>query len=313
MQSISKYSFPRYLEAKKSVDDRALNRHVWDTLAAQLPFASKQKPLRVLEIGAGIGTMIERMLEWKMLRQAHYTALDSLPENAQAALPRLSKWAARQQMQIFPKAPYLWEIFDSHRRRKVEVEYRSEDLFAFIQQQSGQQKWDLLVAHAFLDLVDIPASLPLFKQLLSPGGSFYFSLNFDGATIFEPGIDPGFDRLIETLYHQSMDVRIIAGQSAGDSQAGRHLFSHLRQAGLSITGVGASDWVVYPTNGSYPHDEAFFLHFIINTIHQELKHHPDLESDRFEAWITKRHQQIEAAELIYIAHQIDYAGKLDQG
>lgn len=313
MQSITEYSFPRYLAAKKSVDDRALNRQVWDTLAAQLPTSSRQKPLRVLEIGAGIGTMIERMLEWNMLQRAHYTALDSLPENAQAALPRLSKWAARHHMQILPKAPYRWQLADSHRRKKFEIEYRSEDLFAFIQRQSGQQQWDLLVAHAFLDLVDIPATLPLLRPLLSPGGSFYFSLNFDGATIFEPGIDPGFDRLVEALYHQSMDERVIAGRPAGDSQAGRHLFSLLRQAGYTITSAGASDWVVFPINGSYPHDEAYFLHFIINTIHQELKHHPKLDPERFEAWIAKRRQQIEAAELVFIAHQLDFVGKLDRG
>ena len=77
--------------------------------------------------------------------------------------------------------------------------------------------------------------------------------------------------------------------------------------------VENGDWVVFPTNGSYPHDEAYFLHFIMRTIHQELKHHPRLESNRFEAWITKRHHQIEAAELVYIAHQLDYAGMLDQG
>jgi hypothetical protein len=308
MQSITKYSFPRYLAAKKSVDDRALNRQVWDTFAAQLPTASKQKPLRVLEIGAGIGTMIERMLEWKLLQQAHYTALDSLPENAQAALPRLSKWAARQHMQIFPKAPYHWEVADSHRRKKVEVEYHSEDLFAFIEHQSGQQQWDLLVAHAFLDLVDIPATLPLLRPLLSPGGSFYFSLNFDGASIFEPAIDKTFDHLVEALYHQSMDERVIAGRTAGDSQAGRHLFNHLRQAGFTVTGAGASDWVVFPIHGSYPHDEAYFLHFIIHTVFEELKNHPEMDSHRFEAWVSKRHQQIEDAELVYIAHQLDFVG-----
>jgi hypothetical protein len=47
------YSFPRYLAAKKSVDDQALNRRVWKCLAGQLPKGNPSKPLRVLEIGAG--------------------------------------------------------------------------------------------------------------------------------------------------------------------------------------------------------------------------------------------------------------------
>ena len=45
------HDFPRYLAAKRSVDDRALNRPVWDSLRRALP-AGRQ---RVLEIGAGAG------------------------------------------------------------------------------------------------------------------------------------------------------------------------------------------------------------------------------------------------------------------
>ena len=66
----SNYSFPRYLAAKKSVDDRALNRRVWETLAQSLPAASPA-PLRVLEVGAGIGTMLERLLESGLLLPAY--------------------------------------------------------------------------------------------------------------------------------------------------------------------------------------------------------------------------------------------------
>ncbi|MGQ0601957.1 MAG: hypothetical protein ACT4QE_09710, partial [Anaerolineales bacterium] len=53
------YSFERYLTAKKTVDDRALNAHVWETLARALPAG----PVRVLEVGCGIGAMVERVLE----------------------------------------------------------------------------------------------------------------------------------------------------------------------------------------------------------------------------------------------------------
>lgn len=310
MQPAIEYTFHRYLASKKSVDDRAINRQVWGILKKQIQANQINQPLRILEIGAGIGTMIERMLEWKLIQHASYTALDSLPENAQAALPRLSKWAARQKMRLNPVAPYQWRLADAYQNKKVDIEYLNQDLFSFLQRQTSQQKWDLLVAHAFLDLVDIPKTLPLLKNLLHPGSSFYFSLNFDGATIIEPAIDPAFDQLVETLYHRSMDERHIQGEASGDSQAGRHLFNHLYQAGFSVTGAGSSDWVVFPVNKAYPDDEAYFLHFIIQTIYQELKHHPELETKRFEAWVAKRHQQIEAAELVYIAHQLDFVGTL---
>lgn len=310
MQTNFEYSFPRYLEAKKSVDDRALNRQVWEILAKQLQTLPDQKPVRILEIGAGIGSMIERVLEWNLIKRASYSALDSLVENADAALPRLSQWAARHNMRILPKETYQWQLTDAFQRKQLDIHYLNEDLFAFIQRQDGQQKWDLLIAHAFLDLVNIPSTLPLLKNLLTSDGSFYFSLNFDGATIFEPAIDPAFDSLVEALYHRSMDERVIQGKASGDSQAGRHLFRNLEQAGFTITGAGASDWVIFPTNGDYPHDETYFLHFMIHTIHQELKNNPQIEPYRFEDWIANRHRQIENGELIYIAHQMDFVGRL---
>ena len=72
------YDFTRYLAAKRSVDDRALNRHVWQTLAEALGAAAPaDRPLRVLEVGAGIGTMVERCIEWGLFTRAEYTAVDS--------------------------------------------------------------------------------------------------------------------------------------------------------------------------------------------------------------------------------------------
>jgi len=55
------FFFPHYLAAKKSVDDRALNRLVWQRLANAI--AARKAALEVLEIGAGIGTMAERVAE----------------------------------------------------------------------------------------------------------------------------------------------------------------------------------------------------------------------------------------------------------
>jgi hypothetical protein len=66
--------------------------------------------------------------------------------------------------------------------------------------------------------------------------------------------------------------------------------------------------VVFPGPDGYPGDEAYFLHFIIDTIGRALHEHPELDSGRFQAWIAKRHRQIKSAELTYIAHQLDFIG-----
>jgi hypothetical protein len=68
-----------------------------------------------------------------------------------------------------------------------------------------------------------------------------------------------------------MDERIINGKPAGDSKTGRKLFTQLQSAGLKILAAGSSDWIVYSTEGYYPQGEAYFLHYIIHTIHEELK------------------------------------------
>ena len=72
------YSFPRYLAAKQTVDDRALNAHVWQTLRAVLP----PGPLDVLEVGAGTGTMVDRLERRGLLASGgRYTAIDADPHN----------------------------------------------------------------------------------------------------------------------------------------------------------------------------------------------------------------------------------------
>ena len=304
------YSFPRYLAAKKSVDDRALNRHVWNSLADALPRSSAESPLCALEIGAGIGTMLERMLEWGLLEYADYTALDALPENIAASRERLPAWAKERGYQATQSGDSQFSI--QGQARSVRLDLKVADLFDFIaandRRPQGLRRWDLLIAHAFLDLMDIPTTLPQLFNLLRPGGLFYFTINFDGATLFEPAIDPVFDDLIQALYHRTMDERIMDGKPSGDSRAGRHLFKRIQDAGGHILDAGASDWVVFPTPQGYPHDEAYFLHFIIHTLHQALRGHPELDTARFEEWIARRHRQIEDSLLVYIAHQLDFLG-----
>jgi SAM-dependent methyltransferase len=301
------YSFTRYLAAKKSVDDRALNRHVLDGLARELGQSASDQPLRVLEIGAGIGTMIERTLERGLLASAHYTALDALPENIDYALERLPRWARQSGYQVSKLDESTIELEKAE--RSTHVHFEALDLFDFARSEPGKT-WDLLIAHAFLDLMDIPATLPVIFDLLGDGGLFYFSVNFDGATLFEPMIDVDLDERVQALYHRTMDERITAGVPSGDSRAGRHLFRHIQGAGGHILAAGASDWVVFPGVDGYPGDEAYFLHFIVDTIHQALEGHPELDDSGFAAWVAERHAQIDRGELVYIAHQLDFLGRV---
>ena len=287
------YSFSRYLAAKKNLDDRSLNRHVRETLARHLLKTPKTPPLRVLEVGCGIGTMPERLLDWQLLPAAAYTGIDFNPDNIAEARARFGRYAAARGADL-----------------AVAAEFEAIDLFDFLAREPGRGTWDLIVAHAFLDLVDLETTLPGLLALLAAGGCFYFTLNFDGATVFSPTIDPELDRLIETLYHRSMDERRVGGRPAGSSRTGRRLFGHLKAAGVTVLAAGSSDWLVFPGPDGYPGDEAYFLHFIIHTIPQALGGHPELPEAAFRDWVAQRHAQIQRQELVYIAHQLDFFGRV---
>jgi SAM-dependent methyltransferase len=298
--------FIRYLAAKKGLDDRSLNRHVWNSLAQAVGDRPGSSPLRVLEVGCGIGTMVERLLDWGLLTRAAYTGVDAEAGLIRAAEALLGDYAATLQ------APLIVEpggtLLFSTPGQDVRITLEAADLFDFLDREQGKSSWDLLMANAFLDLIDLPTALPPLLSRLAPGGLFYFTLNFDGITAFEPPIDPDLDALIETLYHQTMDRRRRRGRPSGSSLTGRRLFRCLQEAGARLIAAGSSDWVVFPGPDGYPGDEAYFLHFIIDTIGQALHGHPELAGDRFQAWLARRHRQIEAQELIYIAHQLDVLG-----
>ena len=94
----------------------------------------------------------------------------------------------------------------------------------------------MLIANAVLDLVDVPAVLPGLLRLLVPGGVYWFTINYDGESIFAPGHP--YDDQIMRAYHRDMDERIRYGRPAGESRTGRRLFHHLRDCGGARAGGG---------------------------------------------------------------------------
>jgi len=253
--------------------------------------------------------MVERLLDRGLLQNAVYTAIDLEPENIAAALERLGRNVASQGYQVTASAGGL--RLEPRPGQSLQVVLEAIDLYDFLEREQGRRLWDLLIAHAFLDLVDLPATLPRLLSLLGEGGFYYFTLNFDGATVFLPGIDAALDQRIEELYHQTMDQRLINGRPSGHSQTGRRLSRLLPALGATVLAAGSSDWLVLPGPEGYPADEAYFLHFIIHTLAGALQGHPHLPQNRFQDWLEERHRQVERGELIYLARQLDFLGILN--
>jgi len=288
------YPYTRYLAAKKSVDDRALHQGVVAELRRCLPAG----PVRVLEIGAGLGTMVARLLEWELLSAGDYVLLDVDRQLLLDSRDWLSEWAQRRGV-----VPFIAE--DWLGLGDVRVHFVEAEIGDYLERGLGNPA-DLLIANAFLDLVEVPATLPGLFRLLVPGGLYWFTINFDGETIFQP--DHAYDPEFMAVYHRGMDDRVRYGRPAGESRAGRHLYHHLRAAGAPPLASGSSDWVVHAQpDGSYHGDEGYFLESILGTVEEGLRGHVD--GERLAEWMRLRLSQVASGELLYIAHQIDYVGK----
>ena len=171
----------------------------------------------------------------------------------------------------------------------------------------------MLIANAVLDLVDVPAILPGLLRLLVPGGVYWFTINYDGESIFAPG-HPHDDQVMQA-YHRDMDERVRYGRPAGDSRTGRRLFHYLRAAGAPALAAGSSDWVVSAgPDGNYPDDEAYFLRSILSTIQDALRSRPDrVEPADLADWLAVRGRQLAAGELVYIAHHQPFSERGGEG
>lgn len=304
-----KYSFARYLRAKVSVDERALNQAVWVKMASLLPAQSEDRPMKVLEVGCGIGTMVERMVRRGLFKHVDYTGIDIQAENIAQAAHYVREWTNQAGLNLSQRG--AGHYFLQREQRSLDIQFSEADLSHFLAGAGRHQHWDLLIAHAFLDLVDVPSILPALLRTVHEG-VFYFTLNFDGQTILEPPVEPDLDEQIVRLYHQTMDQRRMGGVPSGDSQTGRHLFGHLRRAGATLQAAGASDWVVYPGQDGYPEDEAYFLHHILHTIQEALAGDSAIGERRLQDWSARRHAQVERHELVYMAHQIDFVGRVER-
>ena len=227
------YAYERYLSAKKTVDDRALYRGACEEVRKHLARA-RARPWQILEVGGGIGTMVARLIEWELLGRAEYLIVDESAELLAHARRWLAEWAAARGASCEVNADGI-----AIQKRGVDVRVRlyHSDVQTFLDREDASTQADLLIANAFLDLVDLSATLPALLAQLSADGLYWLTINYDGETIFLP--EHCLDAELLRVYHHSMDERRRGGRPAGDSKTGRHLFQQLSSLGASPIAVGA--------------------------------------------------------------------------
>jgi hypothetical protein len=265
---------------------------------------------QVLEVGAGLGTMVARLMDWGVVGTGEYILLDADRPLLDDSRRWLRGWAAARGLRsdVLPDGLQVGDL-------RVRLEHA--ELGRYLEAAHGahgaqgaqRAPADVLIANAVLDLVDVPAILPGLLRLLVPGGVYWFTINYDGESIFAPS-HPHDDQVLQA-YHRDMDERVRYGRPAGDSRTGRRLFHNLRAAGAPALAAGSSDWVVSAgPDGNYPDDEAYFVRSILSTIQDALRSRPDrVEPADLADWLAMRSRQLAAGELVYIAHQLDFVGR----
>ena len=172
-------------------------------------------------------------MDWGAVGAGEYTLLDADRQLLDCSRRWLCDWAAARGLRsdLLP---------DGLRVGDLRVRLVHAELGSYLEAAQGAPA-DVLIANAVLDLVDVPAVLPGLLRLLVPGGIYWFTINYDGESIFAPG-HPHDDQIMQA-YHRDMDERFRYGL-AGESRTGRRLFHYLRAAGAPALAAGSSDWVV---------------------------------------------------------------------
>lgn len=292
------FSFRRYLTAKRTVDDRALHR---PTLTRLTDAVADHETLRVLDVAAGVGTGLQRLLEWDCLpARLDYTLLDIDEIALDAARDRLLAWAAEQGYTVRADGEERDTLELTRDAESVTVRFVSTDALTYAA--ATDERFDLLVGQAFLDLVDLDRGLPALLGLVADGGLAYFPITFDGVTHLSPVFDPDTDQSILDAYHATMD----AADRPGGSTTGREVVDAIAHGETTtLVAAGGSDWVVHPP---YPADEAYFLHHLVDTIAGAVA--GDLSEERRRAWVDARHDAVAAAELTFLAHNVDVLARV---
>ena len=276
--------FISYLEVKAPLDDRSLHPRVTTAfLEALAASRSRQRgrngPFRILEAGAGIGTMARRLESQGALSAIDFLLLDASPGLLSEARRRLGKGESAR------------------------FEYLESDIEGYARRASAgtAPRVDAFVAHALLDLLDLPPLLPLLRETAFPGSPFWLSLVYDGLCAWEPTLDRGLEDLLGSEYNASMDER-----GHGGSRLGRALFSLLPASGFRILDAGASDWAVFPREGRYLPGEALFLDCILDFFEESLSRRPAVPAAELTSWLAARRAQVAAGEAVFLARNIDF-------
>jgi hypothetical protein len=241
--------------------------------------------VRIVEVGAGTGTMVDRLVRWRLVGHGRPATIVAVDEDGDAIAAAERAYAHRR---------------GALARAGVAVDFVCSTLADVAQREAG--RFDLVVAHHVLDLLRLDEAVPQAQALAAPGGMFWFTLTFDGRTRWLPPLDRRLDATIEARYHASMDER----DRTRHSQAGRRLAAAIEAVGGAVAVAGASWWRIVPSASGYRAGERVVLETILAFHGAELA--GNLPSAQWEWWLRERKAQLAAGRLGLLVRHRDVAG-----
>ncbi|MCI0654100.1 MAG: class I SAM-dependent methyltransferase [Methylococcaceae bacterium] len=294
-----KVDFRAYLEAKYALDGRSLNREVLQNLKQGL---AAKRHLRCLDLGSGTGAMPKRLIDLCPNTSLELTGLDIDAGLLDIASEQLT-WKLRslgfQTEKIGPG------ITARRKQQSVRIGFECATVLDWSPHENTGG-FDLISAHAFMDIVPLQPLVEKILDLLVPGGIFYSALNYDGDTALLPVYsDEEYERRILDHYDRSMEIRRIQEMPTGGARSGRRLLGELAAAGFAIHTYGTSDWNMTPVNGLYRDRDAFCLKSLLAMIRGEASGSRGFSPEALADWYSDRSRAVDAGVLGMIVHQLD--------
>lgn len=281
-----------YLEAKRTVDDRALHKPTYNRFVEELHVRGRGSTTRILEAGAGTGAMFRRLMKRNDLPTCDYTLLDPDAALLAFARDRIAYEAQRLGYGLTERSQTL--VLDKG-RVEFKISFVNDDLYRFVRRGRSWGQYDVVIACALLDLLPLRDTLHLIQAALDDEGLFYAPIHFNGVTRFNP--EGPEETAVIDAYHATMDARRVNTLETGGSRTGDKLREMLPEAKATLLRSGPADWTVQPENKSYPASEAVFLEAMLGFIEESVSSVDGMDPAILSRWLTTKRERLTQATL----------------
>jgi len=319
--------FPAYLEAKVEIDDESLSPRLLGQVRRRV---RRLRAPRLLDVGTGTGAMLRRLLRLlppPLDERPLLVGLDVERSSLEVAAAGLRADLAARGLSVREVAGPDGISISGPDRSGLRIDLVAGGLLdPGLPDRLEGGGFDLVSAHAVLDLLPLEEALRVIRRLLRPGGTLYATLNYDGlTTLIPPYGDPDLEARLLERYERSMEERREDGRATGGRFSGRRLCGSLPEEGYAILAAGSSDWAVFPGVHGHPESRRLFLRSLLTFMAREAMGGAALQDaaltgvaagrvapagaklppEEVEPWYRDRLQAVENGTLSLVAHQLD--------